>query len=573
MNFTENYLGVLKKLGKIDDFCDQDGITIQTISFGKPEGWNRSKPKIIYDKFTKDESLAKPILKEVRYLTLEREGMDIISVPIKKKKRWFKGQYVSYKLAWKTKEKGHEKIPEKHKLIYDSANNRFKLKGVRCRDSYGRIGESDWFPPTMTNSRKRKLDIALPSSQKIMLDKKKRYELQKIDDIPVMIGLNGEIICVPHRKEPNNIAIVGKKGTGKTLLTHRLVDEIFWMLGEKVVIMNDIQEECIPWNKKQDDKNWINQLEVINELPLPLPVIYVYPHTYDLELDYVKLKGKISFVQITIPFKEVIDNANVYLKLKDSIRYILDLKKDLEKCERTSDIINLIEGKYDSAQMKTMVNKMVVSFNNIFHEEILNITNKEYPYQIENNGELENPFVIIAKNGVVPCFETANLFSKRYMPEVFSYHLDCLFNSKLRNESLYGEVVYIVFDEISQICDDDNKNSTHTSLCKIATMGRRRGIGIIYATQNYSKIPRKIKSNTDFVFAFQHSNEEEVKKIKGDFNLTELDWKDIANLEDFELMGITNEYFVCYKNGKKWIERNPVRGNLIPPMSRHLKPK
>ncbi len=406
------------------------------------------------------------------------------------------------------------------------------------------------------------------------LNDKDKLDEQIILDVPILQGLDGSIICIPRRQEPNNIAIVGKKGTGKSLAMHKICDEIFWLWNESVFIMNDVQEETFAWNYSLENPEWKSQLERINEKPLALPTVYVYPHTNTLNIDYSKLKNEINFIETTLPFSEIIAHSKVYLRLGDSIRYITGIREDLLNCEIPQDIVDLIETKYPGKQKEQMRDKILISFDNIFDEEILNISKKNYPSMISTtSGIMGNPIVILAKLGLVPCFETSDLFTKRFMPEVFAYHLDSIFQSKFRGGLLEGKTTHILFDELTHICSDEDKNSAHDSLCKIAARGRKLKIGLIYATQNYTKIPRKIKSNTDYVLAFQHSNEEEVKKIARDYDLGKLNWKEILHLESFEVMAITNEHFVCYKDGEKWIEKGPLKGTLIPPLSNHQKPQ
>jgi hypothetical protein len=401
-----------------------------------------------------------------------------------------------------------------------------------------------------------------------------RKEEKIIKDIPVMFGIDGSIVCLPHRKEPNNVSIVGKKGTGKSLMLHRICEEIFWLWNENVCIMNDIQEECSAWNYEQENENWIAQLECIKEEPLPLPIIYLYPHTDDLNLNYVMMKKKVNFIQITVPFSEVINNSDIYLKLGKTARYIRKLKPFLLQCEIPQDVYDFIEDRFSFGAAKMMKDKILAGFDEVFREGILNITDREFPSELAYGKIMGNPFLVLMKLGIIPCFETNNLSTKRYMPEVFAYHLNSIFQSKFHRGLLAGETVYIFFDELTHICSDSpsEQNSAWISLCKIAARGRRLKIGLVYATQNYSKVPRKIKLNTDYVFAFQHSNEEEVKKIKNDFDLRKTDWKEIMKLQDFEVIGITNEHFVCYKKGKKWTEEGPIKGRIIPPQSNHLKP-
>jgi len=409
-------------------------------------------------------------------------------------------------------------------------------------------------------------------SPKAFLEDKERIRYRLIEDVPVMVGIDGSIVCIPHRHEPNNIAVVGKKGTGKSLLLNRISGEIFYLWGEGVVLMNDVQGECFSWNEGMKNEEWISQLGIINEIPLAIPIIYIFPNTNTLNLDYTKLSSEINFISITIPFSEVIDKSEVYLKLGGSSRYVQGLKDDLLGCEIPQDVYDLIEEKCSGSKRELMKEKILVSFDNVFEEGILNITNKEYPYYLQCGNLKGNPFVVFLKIGVVPCFETSDLFTKRYMPEVFAYHLDSIFQSKFRGGLLHGEPVYIFFDELTHICSTENHNSAFDSVNMISARGRKLDIGICYATQNYSKIPQITKSNTDFLFAFQHSNEKEVNEIKKDFDLQALNKKEIMNLKDFEVLGITKEYFVCYKGGDRWEESGPIKGVIIPPQSNHTPP-
>jgi len=585
INYTSAYLALLRKLGKIREITG-GGTPIQTITFSdSPINLIENKPKLIYDKFEKEDDLVKSDIKVITDSLKKVRELDIEIVSSKIKKRWKKGQSVEYKL--KKIEQITEKdliinqIPSGHEVWWDIANSRAKLIGNNCRNSLEIFGETDWiFLKKNTEKKDYKKTpeeywVKMFGSPEVFLKDRDRKSIQQITDIPIMVGLDGTIICIPHRHEPNNIVVVGKKGVGKSLLLHRISDEIFSLWKESPIIMNDIQQECFIWNESLKNDLWINQLLEIDEKPLASPIIYVYPNTDTLELDWERLKQKINFIQTTIPFEEVIKNADVYLRLqeKGTLRYVLGIRNKLLNCETTEEIKELIETEFSGNVMRGMRDKMWVSFNNIFNEQILNITNPEYPYEITEtlNDITGNPFVILAKVGLIPCFETYDLFNKRYMPEVIAYHLNSIFKEKYPGKLLENKTVYILFDELTQICDDNHVNSAHQSLCTIATRGRKMGLAIIGATQNYSKIPRKIKSNIDYVFAFKHSNEDEVNQIKKDFDLKTIEKEEIMNLEDFEIMAITNQYFVCYYKDKKWIpEEKVIKGRLIPPTSDHF---
>ena len=576
-NFTSNYLSLLKKEGKIDRICDgESSLEIPTIKFSENTlPIEYSSPKIIYDKLDfEEEDLVEPDIKVFREgfsQFLIDAGIKLIS--FKPKIKWKKRQSKEYKLVNDEKIDGKsiEDLPSNHLIEWDRANQRCRIIGANCKTDDGIIGETDWL---WMGERKKKRrynpDYEMLDYKRILLenDKEKRYGKNIIKDIPIMIGFNGVIVCVPHRKEPNNICIVGKKGTGKSLLLNRIHSEIFSLWRENIIIMNDIQEECLIWNDSLQNPLWINQLKRINEKPLASPIIYVYPHTNTLNLN-IKKNENLNFIQITIPFEEIIEKMDIYLDLGKSERYIRGIKEKLIECETTDDVKKIIEEEFSGDPFAFMREKMIVSFEDIFNEEITNMK-KEFPYKLATEKYNDNPFIILSKIGLIPCFETNDLFTKRYMDRVIAYHLNSIFNSKF-DGLLENETVHIIFDELTQICSDENKNSAYESLCTIATRGRKNKLGLLYATQNYTKIPRKIKSNTDYLFAFRHSNAEDVREIKKDFNLNKLDEKEILSLNDFEIVGITNEYFVCYYKNKRWIPKEKViKGKLIPPQSNHL---
>ena len=401
----------------------------------------------------------------------------------------------------------------------------------------------------------------------------KKFEEINITDLPIMIAQDGSLVCIPRRHEPFNAAAVGKKGTGKSLILHRIVDEIFWLWSQNVIIMNDIQGEDIIWNSPMNNNLWIRNLSALKEKPIALPIVFIYPHTNQLELNYEKTKQQINYIQTTIPFSEVIDNSAIYLNLGNTAMYVRGMKDELLECETPDEIEALLLEKFPGKSYGAMRNKIMAGFYDIFKQEILNITNKEYPYKIKIGNTSGNPLVILTKFGIVPCFETYDLATRLYAEQVFSYHLESIFSAKQDGGLLENETVYIYFDELTHVCTDADKNSAYESLSKITTRGRKMKLGLLYATQNYSKIPRKIKSNTDYVFAFQHSNEEEVNRIVKDYDMHKLDKKEILNLNDFEVMAITNEHFVVYRDGKRLEVGHPIKGTILPPLSNHFKPQ
>lgn len=148
MNFTSNYLGLLKKMGKFSEITDGT-IVLSTIrSEEEPEGIVYSAPKIIYDKFEEKEELVEPDIRTItRGLQTIRElGFEIVSISVGKKK-WFRKQSTQYKLRRISLISDASNvtniIPLNHYIEYDRANQRIRMIGKNCRND-NKIGVTEW---------------------------------------------------------------------------------------------------------------------------------------------------------------------------------------------------------------------------------------------------------------------------------------------------------------------------------------------------------------------------------------------------------------------------------------------
>lgn len=371
-------------------------------------------------------------------------------------------------------------------------------------------------------------------------------------------------------EDNHNFVLSNTIVSSNSLILNRLASEHFFLKDHNVIIMNDLEEETLVWSEGQDYDKWIVELSRINERPMPIPIVYIFPNSDSLIIENIDKE----YVKIAVPFSAIIENSDIFLKLGGSERYFRKLKSKLMKCEVRNDVYNVIEEEYKGKNYRQMRNKILSGLDNVFNEELVSISNPEIPDKmgVKYRGEwIEgNPFIILSKIGVVPSFITSDLFNKNYMPHIFAHHLDEIFKSNAKG-LLKDERVELFFDEITHIFDTKNKNPAYESVTKIAALGRKIGIGLKCATQNYSKIPRKIVANTDYVFCFQYSNKKEIKQIIGDFDVDQIYEDQIRGLKELEVIAITNEHFLCYKDGKKYVPSEKViRGKIIPPMSKHF---
>jgi len=137
--FTSNYLSILKKTGQFESITDGI-ITINTITISEnPEFFDHSRPKLIYDKFAKEQGLSTPDIKKIydSLVAVRELGLEIISMNVVR--GWFRKQNAQYKIRKISMIPDSasilNQIPKRHYVEYDRANKRVRLIGKNCRNS------------------------------------------------------------------------------------------------------------------------------------------------------------------------------------------------------------------------------------------------------------------------------------------------------------------------------------------------------------------------------------------------------------------------------------------------------
>jgi len=427
---------------------------------------------------------------------------------------------------------------------------------VSINDNYARVLGKSWLP--MGQSDKRKMEI---------------------EDIPIMTTSDGTIVCIPKLPEMGVISCVGLTGTGKTLSSGRIIDEIFYSWQDYVAVMNDSQEETYSWTEPCNNPDFIHELKKLNQKPIPLPVIYLFPNFLDFQPDDKVLHDKNS-ITISVPMREVMQNIQKYIPdLGNSEKYLLSKKEELLEAESEEQIFEIIKSINTGTKgMAESEHKITSSFRTLFDEGILNLNNPSVPAYltiIDKKRKEEiytgNPFTAIMKSECIPSFITSDLYNRKFKDAIFSYYINALFEESLKGE-MKGKRVWLYFDELTKVVHSNpeyNSPETERALTNIASRGRNNGCSILYCTQRYNEIPKPIRSQTKFSILFRHKSKEETKIIADDFALSRSIQDEILSLKKFEVIVATTEHFVCYKENKRWTDVGPIKGKIIPALHRN----
>lgn len=387
-----------------------------------------------------------------------------------------------------------------------------------------------------------------------------------------------DIRCAePHHNFVANGIVV--HNSGKSLLSGRLLDDIFWSWGDYIGVMNDSQEETYVWSEPCDNSNFILEIKRLYQKPVPLPMVYLFPNFADFKPDPKSIENKNS-ITISIPFEEVMQNIQKYIPdLGNSEKYVLSKKDELLGIQNEEELFEIISGINTGTKgMAESEHKIESSFRTLINEGILNLSNPSIPSYLTIWDKKEkreiftgNPFTAIMKADCIPSLITGNLYNQKFKDAIFSYYINSIFDESL-DGSMKGKRVWLYFDELTKVVHSNpeyNSPETERALTNIASRGRNNGLSMLYVTQSYNEIPKPIRSQTKYAIIFRHKAKELTKMICDDFALDKNWQSKILNLKKFECIAASTEHFVLYKDDKKWEEAGPIKGKILPALHKN----
>jgi len=430
-------------------------------------------------------------------------------------------------------------------------------------------------------------------NKEVWLDKEDKEVKVNIEGIPIMISDKGEIICLPDLRDCPVIQVTGQRGSGKTTLLHNILDRMHKKYSgyspqqsrqsQKMFCwLNDRQGDTLTYYKPNyihSPDNYPRELNILNEKPRPLPMVYLYPNTrtliYEKEIDNFKM---------SIPYKEILENSEDYYKLEKSGFYLKNMIKDLINLKSFNEIFAYFEAlkeekeeskstkKESKEYISNMLYKLSTFFSYIIREKIIDINEDESIAELEIDGIKLNPIIAFASAGAIPSVLTSDLMNKKYFHSLMRYYIEQIFSAQ--EKYFKDREIWVFIDELQELCSDEN---TKESLNRLVSQGRPQRIATVASTINYTKIPDPIRVNAQYLFTFRHNDKREVNEIIGNWNLKESDKVKIMGLKKHQIMAVTSEYFIVYKNGKKFTSEElgyeKIFGKSLPPLSKHKAPK
>ena len=515
---------------------------------------------------------------------------------------YFEGQKKKFKLQKLAPTVKGVKFSTGYCVEFDVINRAIRLRGQGAGEfgvgkwvKLWRAGQVSQDPNDILRRRQESL-TGISSVQKTI------FEYKDVPEIAFMVSDEGELICLPNQITEPTIGVIGAKGSGKTFGLHRVVDCAYWKLNKGIIILNDWLDECNPWalpwmylnSNNKTEMTFAKQLKKIGEETRPLPVVFLTPVTESMDEVTLPHSG-VSF-KMSFPLKELIANYYNYLKgkreweLRNSGRYFKKLIPLLAELFKTDDDIAfedievIVKSELNHKTTETpqgVAEKILSVLEDVYQRGILDAnTNVPSKWKVRlKNGHVGEYFppMALALCGVVPVIKTMDLNKKDYFQQYKRYELESIYNTQKKD--LYcranGTQVWVIVDELPSVTSTSQSSLTREITESFVTEGRPVRVGFGYGTQNYTLVPKRIRSNTKFLFAFQAGSDEEAKAVAQDFTLSKTQRQKLLNLEPLELVALTKEHFICYdsEGNRRESKRGEIfKGRILPPLSMHQAP-
>ena len=390
----------------------------------------------------------------------------------------------------------------------------------------------------------------------------------------VAIGVSdaGELICIPRTSDPQTVGFLGKKRMGKTLSMNGVCGRSYCTYKEDIfIVANDYLNESPHWLEKQDNKKFKKTIENIGDRPTKIPFVPIYPNHKELKVD----KNLPYYYKFGLPYEEFIKNMEDYFDIKRSLPYFKNIISNILKLKNQNiDSISeeIMEGKMNRDSKMMLIN-MISSFIN---EGRLDLEEETIgKVELRDGKKKEGVYDLISGLAYarhIPVLMTRDTHGKDYLQPYFASILRTIFKNQLEGYSdKYGKILHMFVDEIGVLTEKDKPTPCTKILNEFVVQGGPARIAFYYATQNPSKLPRKIKTNTKYTICFG-LDKSEVKYVDEITPFSKRIKTEITTLKKGEFIAntIDEEWLLIdpyKKNNNAYIGSGVVRGKSLFPLS------
>lgn len=537
-----------------------------------------NNPILKVGSFEKSESV-----KEISYQDLKDYGFIINSYKINPNQREYSGQAKTYQIRKDefVGENTLKRIPDNHTILFDTINRAFCLQG--------RTSDNKWVYISKPKTKEKELSVIENIDLMMGLKPKENLTIGRKDIEGIPIGISYEdwkLVCIPPWKNPPVIGFVGKRGKSKSIGLHMMNDFLFNM-GHCCCLLNDWKYETGTWNLPTEGADFINRLNKLNIKPKPLPTVYFIPDTRIKEKNLIGREEGIGHI-ISLSFKNIIRSYNEFFSsfkefdLGQSRKHFNE--KLIENCKKPEEVFDIINTIGDEKHLRGVRDKLRKTMEFLFDQNICDIsTNTPPTFQVEklvddkviNKTEKLHPIIASMIAGLFPVFLPRKLLTIKFgkssvLPSYMNNIVQAIYDIKDGTNYFEKKEVYISIDELNTI----TAKGVNQAIIDVANLGRTSGIGMLWATQNYSKALEDVRLNTEFLFCMQYDSSSEINAICGNYDAKDYVKDEIKQLSKeipHECFVFPSSPLLAYdlSTGEKEYIDEPIKIQLTPPLSKH----
>lgn len=345
-----------------------------------------------------------------------------------------------------------------------------------------------------------------------------------------------EQYILKHKIVDNQIHLIfGRTGSGKSILTERMVEE-FYKLGITIIVMTvkpDSEYDFGYCMFKPDDPEHLSILNQQGEEPSEMPTKFYHPlslHFGKKDEDDTRINKIIEHTFYSYPIKSISENAlkalfvsesdaiaiattqKLIKRLKDSdgvINFLWDCYKELNKNE-DEDIFELMED-MNNIPMKSMGSnptlKLIQNSFALFNESPF-LQNKYSQYNLDMEKIInDNKHIHIFVNGWIP-------------EQLRYFELICRIDAiqKVLKQEKNKRQICLVFEEIGTLLRSANKSKAEEELnlkiAKFLATKRSKGVTTVANTQDYFEASSSFRKKATQKYVMKCSEDDRARLAK-----------------------------------------------------------
>lgn len=563
-----------------------------------PSDYNISKLKtyiVMGNDFIEDTEQKEYV--PISYQQAMDKGVIVMSIPAGNL-AWQKNQRKIYYLSIKKRDANYvTRFALKGYIFeHDPYNHKIRLRGDSAgtkEGQYGPGGITPWFHYGESKSAPQfAVYDTYSEAGDSVLDKLAGKQssdvlIKEIDEIPVMITEENELLCIKRAKHPQKILIVGVTGKGKSFLTNSISGRVFYMWEDRVGWANDSNDQFTSLMLPMDNMGLVRILKRIGNTPKPLPVVILYMSAPTVNMP--EGKKAVTCLRLVLNFKEFLRKYKYYtygvkkLELGAPEKYMNQFIDELVKCKSGEDvrnvlISNMIHDKKKDKNLFAMIYKWEATFNDIFKECITsNLFEDDKTATTElkliraNEELVGHPFIICMEAGLMPVINTTEAKNHLLMRNTMADLINKIMMWQKRRGDKKKKI-WIVMDEMNDFYEiGKRKDNLSAEIESLFRQGRILDVGFIGNTQSFLKVHDDVKSNLSHLFCMRIQTDKERGEIAKNFGLDNEAKDRLGDLKELEMAAMSKESWILYDKDlrRREVTGRMFVGKIIPPVSFH----